>query len=78
MSNSQIINDLVTDALAMFAGETIPGEQLEAHTGFRYQTTRGRTQTFGSYIRMIAELERRGVIADSGTYMFPAIPELTR
>lgn len=75
---TKIIATITADALAVFAGQTITGEELEAHTSFVYTVARGRKQTFQSYMNMLDALEAAGVTIDQPehlgdrTFTFPA------
>lgn len=61
---TQIIRTLTDDALAVFSGQTIDGDALEAHTGFRYLAERGRRQTFRSYTTMLDAMKTAGVVEE--------------
>lgn len=61
---SRIVHTLADECLTVFAGQTVTGEQIEAHTAPRYIEERGRRQTFGSYSKMIDALEAAGVTID--------------
>ena len=66
---TKIIATLRDDALATFAGQTISGTALEAHTSFRYMAERGRKQTFQSYMNTLDALEAAGVTIEQPEHL---------